>query len=292
MCLTSARARSRCRGRDAGTTSAARTSPRRPHLSADGQGRWSISGVQASRACGSLWRCGGSAFGSSKAQMASAMFLPPTAASKVSGVPQSPQKPRATALELWKRLRCAAGPARRRRSPDRQRRRRTARRSPSGTCGSGRGWRGASGAVDAEAHRAALAAAGEGGPLMRARPIARRPSWPVIRIGDERAGRAVAVEGDLGEVRGAGPAVALDQRRRRVRPTWRSRWRASAASPAARSRAARSLTTLARDLRHPRGRRAGPRAEGEDVQVGEAGGLDEGAGCSRTRRRSRSGSRR
>ena len=33
------------------------------------------------------------------------MFLPPTAASKVSGVPQSPQKPRATLLELWKRLR-------------------------------------------------------------------------------------------------------------------------------------------------------------------------------------------
>jgi hypothetical protein len=53
-----------------------------------------------------IWRWGCSTDGSSNAPMVSPMWPPsPDAASKVSGVPQSPQKPRTMKFELWNSLR-------------------------------------------------------------------------------------------------------------------------------------------------------------------------------------------
>jgi len=91
---------------------------------------------------------------------------------------------------------------------------------------------------------------------------------------DQLADSGPAVEGDLGEIGRAGPPLALDQRLEA--PANLAAQMAAERGIASGSQLRSALLDLTRrHLRHPRGRRPGSRAVGEDVQVGEAGGGDE-----------------
>ena len=119
--------------------------------------------------------------------------------SKVSGVPQSPQKPRWTLLELWKRFALAAGPGRA--SPSRTET--TAPKSRADRllahAAMADAWL-ARVAVDAEADRAALAAAG-------------RSSFRRLQHRDPRQGARAVVAGDRRSAT-ISPTARLARRRR------------------------------------------------------------------------------
>ena len=120
--------------------------------------------------------------------------------------------------------------------------------------------------------------------------ISLAPSCPVMTSGCTVPGVSPAIAtGTKCSVR---PCVALSISTCRVAPTSDASRRCKAASPVARSRLARCLICLPRNLRHARRRRARTRRIGKHVQEGQVALLDQIAASARTSPRSRSGSRR
>ncbi len=95
------------------------------------------------------------------------------------------------------------------------------------------------------------------------------PSMPVTRAATICDTGWSAVKDHFGELLGAAHARAFHQHLMRPARSAPPDARATCASPAARSRAARSLDRLAVDLRHPRRRGALARRIGKDVQPGQ-----------------------